>query len=86
MEANAMAYRYKMIQIPPKIVIKPSEEQGGPAAAYLEKVVSEQARQGWEFYRVDAIGVRVEPGCLASLFGQGTKEDVYYVITFRQEV
>jgi len=81
-----MAYKYKMIQVPPEIVIRPSQEQGGPAAAYLEKVVSEQARQGWEFYRVDAIGVRVEPGCLAALFGRKTEEYVYYVITFRQEV
>jgi len=54
------------------------------AAAYLEGIVNEHARQGWEFYRVDSIGVRVRPGCLGVFLGQQPTHREYYVVTFRK--
>src|SRR4051812_29989596 len=57
-------YIYKMVQVPPTIVIR--EQRGSEAAAYLEGVVNTHASNGWEFYRIDSIGVRVPPGCLGS--------------------
>jgi hypothetical protein len=80
-----MSYQYKMMQVPPVIRIKAKEHQGGEAAAYLEEIVNQQAQQGWEFYRVDSIGVRTEPGCLGSLLGQKAQTLEYYVVTFRKE-
>jgi hypothetical protein len=79
-----MSYEYKMVQVPPAIQVSAKEHKGNEAAEYLESKVNEMASQGWEFYRVDTIGVSLKPGCLAALSGK--KEDMhnYYVITFRK--
>lgn len=81
-----MAYEYKMIQIPRTIVVKEKEHQGNEAAYYLETLANTMAAQGWEFYRVDTIGVITKPGCLASLLGAKEKLVQYYVVTFKREV
>ena len=78
-----MNYTYKMVQVPPSISVRSKDFRGGEAAAYLESVVNQYAAQGWEFHRVDSIGVHVATGCLASLFGAGSRQYTYYVITFR---
>lgn len=80
-----MAYQYNMIQLPPNISLR-GAEQGNEAAQYLSSLANEQARQGWEFYRVDMIGVEVSPGCLGALMGQKATYTQYYVATFRREV
>lgn len=78
-----MAFTYKMVQVPPNIVVKKGE--GSQAAAqYLEQVAGDMAKQGWEFYRVDSIGVAEQPGCLMGLLGQKTEWVQYYVMTFRR--
>jgi len=76
-------YTYKMVQIPPNISIKAKDNKDGIAAAYLEQEVNSWAAEGWEFQRVDTIGIEERPGC----FG-GNKSTLthYYVITFRKEV
>jgi hypothetical protein len=43
------------------------------AARYLENVVNEHAERGWEFCRVNQIGVGVSPGCLNALLGVRAK-------------
>lgn len=78
-------YKYKMIQIPPNISVQMKAHKGNEAAAYLESVVNEYASQGWEFYRVDSIGVELQPGCFSALGGKKAESSVYYVITFRME-
>jgi hypothetical protein len=80
-----MVYEYKMVQIPPTIVVKAAEHRGNEAAYYLQSVANEQARQGWEFYRVDTVGVVTQPGCLGMLFGQKQTSFEYYVVTFRRQ-
>jgi transcription elongation factor Elf1 len=77
-------YRYKMVQIPPNVRVEQGATTKGRAAAYLEEVVNDEAADGWEFYRVDAIGVVVPPGCLAGLFGARSTQITYSVITFRR--
>lgn len=78
-----MLYEYKMVQVPPTILV--TAEAGNEAAQYLEKIVGEMSEKGWEFHRIDEIGVRTEPGCLLSLLGQKASHSVYYVISFRKE-
>ena len=78
-------YEYKMVQIPPNIAVEMRKHKGNEAAAYLEGVVNKMAHQGWEFQRVDSIGVHVQPGCLEGLFGKKAESSSYYVITFRKE-
>lgn len=77
-------YVYSMVQVPPNISIAAKGRKGNEAAAYLESVVNEKASEGWEFQRVDAIGVHVQPGCFGALTGQKGEQASYYVITFRK--
>lgn len=78
-------FKYKMVQIPPNISVELKSHKGNEAAAYLEKIVNEYASQGWEFYRIDSVGVQLQPGCFDSLFGKKAENNLYYVITFRIE-
>ncbi|HEB87584.1 MAG TPA: DUF4177 domain-containing protein [Gammaproteobacteria bacterium] len=83
-------YKYNMIQIPPNIAIAAKKLLGrapdpsSAAADYLESIVNEQAADGWEFWRVDTIGVRTSPGCIASIFGAKEIDAMYYVVSFRK--
>lgn len=79
-----MAYDYKMLQIPPDVTVKMKEKRGNEAAAYLESIANSQTTEGWEFYRVDEIGVLATPGCLGSLIGRKAEYVMYYVVTFRR--
>lgn len=79
---------YKMIQIPPNLAVAAKSMWGAApstseiAAQYLERVVNDMAARGYAFERVDEIGVRSTPGCLAGLLGAKETMTVYYVITF----
>ncbi|NBK38133.1 DUF4177 domain-containing protein [Pseudomonas soli] len=77
-------YVYKMVQVPPNVEVQAKQHKGNEAAAYLQSVVNANAEDGWEFYRVDTIGVAVKPGCFAALFGKQTEMSNYYVISFRR--
>lgn len=79
-------YQYKMVQVPPTIAVKAKEYRGNEAAAYLEELANQYAAQGWEFYRVDEVGVVIKPGCLGSLFGKKVEFYTYYVVTFRRSL
>lgn len=78
-------FEYKMVQIPPNIAVQMKAHKGNEAAAYLEGVVNEFASDGWEFQRIDSIGVEVQPGCFEALIGKKSEANSYYVITFRKE-
>lgn len=82
--AHSQFYVYKMVQIPPNIQIDEGTSTKGRAAAYLEGVVNVSAAQGWEFFRVDEIGIQINPGCLGGLFGAKAQRVGYYVVTFRR--
>lgn len=81
---------YKMVQIPPNIAVQAkglfgkAPDPSQLAAQYLESVVNDMATQGWEFQRVDSIGVKSSPGCLGGLLGHKETQEIYYVITFRK--
>lgn len=79
---QATGFTYKMVQIPPGIVLQ--KQSDGAAAAYLQNVVNSMADDGWEFYRVDPIGVSIQPGCLGFLMGRQPSNTTYHVITFRR--
>lgn len=54
----------------PNIEVQASKHRGNEAAVYLERVVNEYASEGWEFYRIDSIGVSVKAGCFDALSGK----------------
>jgi hypothetical protein len=76
---------YKMVQVPPRIVVEGGKQKGYEAALFLEELVNRYARQGWDFYRVDTIGVTTPPGCLGAILGQKEVTVQYYVVTFRRQ-
>lgn len=80
-----MTYEYKMVQIPRNIAVR-GAPAGQEAAWYLQDIVNTMAKDGWEFYRVDTVGVIIQPGCLGQLFGQKETQTFYYVVTFRRPV
>jgi hypothetical protein len=59
-----MMYDYKVAQVPPNIDVRKRDQAGNEAAIYLQTIANEQTAQGWEFYRVDTIDVKLQPGCL----------------------
>ncbi|MFW6174790.1 MAG: DUF4177 domain-containing protein [Chloroflexota bacterium] len=74
-----MPYQYRMIQIPPNVSVQGSDQRTA-VASYLQQLANEQAREGWEFQRVDAIGVQVNPGCLGGLIGRQSEVTQCYVV------
>ncbi|MEM4723488.1 MAG: hypothetical protein QXP01_00575 [Candidatus Hadarchaeum sp.] len=80
-----MTYEYKMVQIPPTIKVK-GAATGQEAAVYLQDLANQMAADGWEFYRVDTVGVVIAPGCLGSLLGKREELVHYFVVTFRRPV
>ncbi len=85
---DELQYRYKMVQIPPTLLISAKAPKTTIAATYLEKLVNEEANAGWEFYRIDTIGLKVQPGCLGAIgilfTGFVPPVESYYVVTFRR--
>lgn len=75
-----------MVQIPPNISVDMKDHKGSEAAAYIQDIVNRFAEDGWEFYRIDSVGVSLQPGCLGGLSGQKAQNSIYYVISFRKEV
>lgn len=81
---DSAMYVYKMVQVPPNIEVKANKHRGNEAAVYLETVVNDYASEGWEFYRIDSIGVSVKAGCFDALKGHKDSMASYYVISFRK--
>jgi hypothetical protein len=79
-----MLYQYLMVQVPSNLGVKSSSYQGNEAAQFLQNVVNHHAAQGWEFYRVDKLGIVTTPGCLAALFGAKQLQMEFSVVTFRR--
>jgi hypothetical protein len=77
-------YEYMMVQMPPNITVKEKVQQGTEAASYLQSLANQHAAQGWEFYRVDTVGIVTQPGCLGSLLGAKQQLVEYFVVTFRR--
>ena len=77
-------FEYKMIQVPSTLSISADESVKGKASSYLQQVVAENAVDGWEFFRVDAFYIQINPGCLMVLFGFGPQTVARNVVTFRR--
>lgn len=58
-------YEYRMVQIPRDLFVKMGQADG-IAAEYLQSVISQNATDGWEFYRIDNLTVTEKPGCSSS--------------------
>ena len=45
------SFDYKMVKISPTVFVK--HARGNEAALHLERVVNDEAREGWEFFRIE---------------------------------
>jgi hypothetical protein len=75
-------HEYKMVQLPQTFVLK--QDTGKEIAEYLEKITRDLGAQGWEFYRIDQVGVAVPPGCWGQISGAKTAMSYYNVVTFKR--
>jgi len=78
-------FEYRMVQVPPNIVVQAEQKQGQEAAQFLQALANKWAKDGWEFYRVDTVGVVTPAGCLGALLGQQSQVTSFYVVTFRRD-
>lgn len=51
----------------------------------LQQLIDTYTQQGWEFYRIDAVQIAVQPGCLAALLGQSTNVINFDQVIFRRQ-
>jgi hypothetical protein len=81
-------WEYQVIALPRDVmVMKKTFGGGNPAetiAGYVQSVIMERAREGWEFYRIDTVNVVEKPGCLGGLLGQKETAMAYNLLTFRK--
>ena len=77
-------FEYKMIQLPQTFLLK--KDTGNEIAVHLEKLIQEWAGKGWEFYRIDSVGVAVQPGCLGALTGVKQSMTYYNIVAFRRPI
>lgn len=82
-------YEYHTVQIPPNIGVRMGRAEGA-AATYLKDVIDRHAKDGWEFYSVERIGIVESLGCgcvamILTLLGQRTSQQTdVYVVAFRR--
>ena len=75
-----MADKYKVVFLP-----KDLEVRGGNTAKVqeiMEKILNEEARNGWRLDQIGQIMVGERPGCLAGLFGASTVYCNYNMMVF----
>jgi hypothetical protein len=72
---------YRMVQIPRTFRV---QGQDNEVAMFLQNLVNEHSNAGWDFYRVDEVGVISSPSCLAALLGARESVISYYVVTFKR--
>lgn len=77
-------YIYRMVQVPPDVEINSASDRGHAAELYLTSLTAEMGHEGWDFFRIDTIGVVERPGCMARLLGFGATVTYYYVVAFRR--
>jgi hypothetical protein len=61
-------------------------ENAQKVSEQLQALISQYARQGWEFYRIDKIDIQITPGCLAALFGAQVSFITFDQVIFRRPV
>lgn len=79
---SSQTYEYKMIQLPRTFVLK--QDTGNEIADYLQRLATQHAVHGWEFHRIDSVGVAVQPGCLPAFMGVPKTMSYYNIATFRR--
>lgn len=49
------------------------KDQAAPAAAQLNKLIDQQAAEGWTYSHLDTFSEFLQPGCLGAMLGHKTQ-------------
>jgi hypothetical protein len=79
---SATGYDYRVV--PLSITTESVGSEAHVAAERVGRVVAQMAAEGWDFYRIDAVGVEVRPGCLGAILGQTSAERSCSLAIFRR--
>ena len=77
-------YEYKMVQIPRDVIINAGTEETF-ASTILQKIVHNNAKEGWEFYRVDYLNFHVQVSVISGIVQQNDDLSTVGVVSFRRE-
>lgn len=80
-----MKYEYKAVQVPQLIAAKDKKHHGKEAEIFMQAALSEHAADGWEYFRIEKIGVIERVGAWDSLFGKKGHAQEQSVLTFRRQ-
>ena len=82
-------YKYKCVAAP--MIIAISSSNGAMQAAEEKKtvesfgeIINTECHGGWEFYSMEQITVKNNPGCFGALMGVKAAETVYNMLVFRK--
>lgn len=81
---QSVQYEYYMVQIPSNFAAQQNKTSGHEIASYVQDWAHRLASEGWEFYRIDTMGMTEVPGCLGGLFGGQSTHTQYSIMTFRR--
>jgi hypothetical protein len=79
---SATGYDYRVV--PLSITTDSVGSEAHVAAERVRRVVAQMAAEGWDFYRIDTVGVEVRPGCLGAILGQTSAERSCSLAIFRR--
>jgi hypothetical protein len=81
-----MGYIYKCVPVPETITTGTvGKDAHIRAVAEYESIINQNAGNGWEFFTVDYIYSRQNPGCLGSMFGKKMEEARFKLLIYRKE-
>lgn len=78
-----MNYEYKAVQLLRNIEVN-ARNRDTAAADLLGRVLNAEAREGWEFYRIDTVNTVEPPGCFGALGGAQATYRPLNVVIFRK--
>ena len=78
-----MKYEYKVVPFIGSI----DEGQGADVAAHqLQSVISDYARDAWEFVQLGDVNIEVKPGCLGKFLGKKSEYIRFDQVIFRRSI
>ena len=78
-------YEYKTVPVPSHLATQEGRDLAQELANYIQNIINNMAKDGWEFYRADNFSISETLGCLSSLFGVKPNMENYNILTFRKQ-
>jgi len=63
-----------------------SSDNAQTVSGQLQSLIEHHARHGWDFYSLEKVNIKIEPGCFGQLLGQGASYISFDQVIFRQDI